>query len=355
MKGYIMLCLFLFTGIGISIHKLHAQDVSYTQFMTNPLYVNPALSGKYNGSFRLSGNYRDYGIGKLDNPLKSFSLSGDMRFELPNQFQAMKDIASFGFIFQSNQVAVFDYNKNNVSLVGAYQKALGSHNEQYLGIGFGIGVLQKSVNFEDITFSDQFNAIDGYTLPTGELLPKNNVAIVDLSLGLDYSIALDQSKYTVGVAWHHLNGGNLSFYKADPSTNPDLNKTDKVWDKWTAYATADFDIGYAYYIQPRVILNHQKKFTSVLVGSNFKLIISKPKATYFHVGPWVRITTGIDGIQVPTVALSTAMEFNAFSVGLSYDYGISHITSNLLNTNSLEISFQYFGEVDDTDQFYPKF
>src|SRR5687768_18571363 len=36
-----------------------SQDPNFSQFFVSPLTLNPALTGKFNGDFRVAGNYRD--------------------------------------------------------------------------------------------------------------------------------------------------------------------------------------------------------------------------------------------------------------------------------------------------------
>src|ERR1044071_8657006 len=36
-----------------------AQDPNFSQFFVSPLTLNPAMTGKFNGDFRIAGNYRD--------------------------------------------------------------------------------------------------------------------------------------------------------------------------------------------------------------------------------------------------------------------------------------------------------
>ena len=46
----------LFTGfVSVSL----AQDPNFSQFFASPLTLNPALTGKFDGTFRLAGNYRN--------------------------------------------------------------------------------------------------------------------------------------------------------------------------------------------------------------------------------------------------------------------------------------------------------
>ena len=38
---------------------VHAQDPHFSQFFSSPLTLNPAYTGKFDGSFRVAGNYRN--------------------------------------------------------------------------------------------------------------------------------------------------------------------------------------------------------------------------------------------------------------------------------------------------------
>src|SRR5689334_9816947 len=54
MRKFICACLVLsVTMIG------RAQDPNFSQFFVSPLTLNPALTGKFDGSFRVAGNYRN--------------------------------------------------------------------------------------------------------------------------------------------------------------------------------------------------------------------------------------------------------------------------------------------------------
>ncbi len=53
-KAVTFLCIF----IPISIFA-KAQDPHFSQFFASPLTLNPAFTGKFDGTFRVAGNYRN--------------------------------------------------------------------------------------------------------------------------------------------------------------------------------------------------------------------------------------------------------------------------------------------------------
>src|SRR3954462_7934254 len=42
-----------------TVVKVEAQDPHFSQFFASPLTLNPALTGKFDGSIRVAGNYRN--------------------------------------------------------------------------------------------------------------------------------------------------------------------------------------------------------------------------------------------------------------------------------------------------------
>src|SRR5688572_32842425 len=54
MRKFICTCLFL-TLVLLS----RAQDPHFSQFFSSPLTLNPALTGKFDGTLRVAGNYRN--------------------------------------------------------------------------------------------------------------------------------------------------------------------------------------------------------------------------------------------------------------------------------------------------------
>ena len=54
MKTLQTLLLFLIISSG-----LRAQDPHFSQFFSSPLTLNPAYTGKFDGNFRVAGNYRN--------------------------------------------------------------------------------------------------------------------------------------------------------------------------------------------------------------------------------------------------------------------------------------------------------
>ena len=141
---------------------LIAQDQHFTQFYASPLTLNPAMTGNFSGRYRVGMIYRDQWRGAFDQPFKTFSASADVRFDVPTQSR-YKDAVAVGLLFFKDEVSGIDFVTNQIALSGAFHKSLGYEGRQVLSVGAQLGLLQRSVLYERLTFDDQFNSIDGFS------------------------------------------------------------------------------------------------------------------------------------------------------------------------------------------------
>lgn len=333
-----------------------AQDPHFSQFYSAPLLINPALAGSHNGTYRLTSMYRDQWRSALDNPLTTFTFAGDLKFDVNLKKTGNPDIAALGFNFFSDRVGGFDLNSTSMAVTAAYHKLLNAKKKQYLGIGIQLGVLQKSVNYEDLTFQDQFNTVDGYSFNTSEVLPSNNYAVADLSIGLNYSVQPDKNlRYNVGVAMYHFTQPNISFYGSSEDPNPALQKENKLFSKLVFNASADIRLSELVSISPRLLYLKQDVHTEVDLGNNFRIEFVERDYMAVHFGAWIRVVDNLSGISPESIITMAGLEYKQFIFGFSYDLGIGDVFDSRLGLTSYEFSVTYTGQHDNDTAFCPKF
>ncbi|MBK8628237.1 MAG: PorP/SprF family type IX secretion system membrane protein [Saprospiraceae bacterium] len=334
---------------------LRSQDPHFSQFYASPLTLNPAIAGTYTGTFRISTIYRDQWRSSLDNPLKTFSASGDVKFDLNYGNKSLPDIIALGITFFGDRVSTFDFNTNQIVLTGAYHKALDKRTKQYLGIGVQGGIFQRSINYEDLSFQDQYNAIDGYTLGTGEYLPPNNKAFADVSLGLYYSITPSKTfNFHAGLGYFHLTKPNLAFYNTPDIINPNIYRTDILPAKWSIHTGASIKTTDRMSIQPRVNALVQGPNTELNLGTTFRYKLSKTAGRYLLLGPYLRGVKNYDNFGLESLIGMVGLEMNNFILGVSYDQNLKALANERRSLSSLEISIIYIGEHHNDDNFCPQ-
>src|SRR5882672_1138137 len=136
-----------------------AQDPAFSQFFSSPLTLNPALTGKFNGTLRVAGNYRNQWPA-FNNVYTTSTLSVDfaiMKKKLPDY-----DTWGVGILALTDRAGGGILTNNYVGLSTSYHKALDEDGFQQIGIGFQGTYGQKRLNTDNLKFEDQLTPF-GFT------------------------------------------------------------------------------------------------------------------------------------------------------------------------------------------------
>lgn len=158
-----------------------AQDQHFTQFFASPLTLNPALTGTFDGKYRVAFIYRD------QDPYKTFAGAIDLRFNMRNIGKRYKDAFGVGMVFYNDKVPEVGYSNNQINVSGGFHKSLSPRNDQFLSLGAQAGISQRNFSYGNLFFEDQFSGSSGYDNPTGEIFPENNFTVADFAVGINYA------------------------------------------------------------------------------------------------------------------------------------------------------------------------
>lgn len=347
---------FLILGICVGFSGIKAQDQHFSQFFAAPLNLNPALAGAYDGSFRLGAIYRDQWRTVLDNPISTYGVGGDLRYELPFTNAENPDFASVGFQFYGDNAALYDLNTNQLSVFFAYHKALDKRTKQYLALGFQIGLAQRNINYEDLLFGDQFNNLDAFDIESAEVLPVNNFAYGDYSIGLHYTIT--PSKYfnvNAGFSLAHFHTPNISFYKSTNSSNPNLEIQNDLAMKYSAYVNTEFKVSPQFRVSPRVLFINQGPHMEINAGAGFRFARNDAAKQAFHLGAFLRPVQDETQIALDALIMVAGFEYDNMLIGFSYDLSLRDLINDRQGIGVFEFSISYIGEYENDLNFCPSF
>ena len=335
--------------------SLFSQDQHFTQFYASPVSLNPALTGVFPGKYRVSFIYRDQWRRVLDKPYVTFSGAADFRFGLSRLKGASKNFAGAGVLFYNDKVSDIGFSTNHIVVSGAFHKALGKYEDQYLSVGYQIGVAQRNINYDKLTFNDQFNGTDGYTGSTDEVLPENNFAFSDMNIGLNYTYAPERKMGVfAGVALHHITEPAVGFYY--DAENPDRYAQDYLYRKYTAHVGLQIPAGDNVQFIPRVLYYKQGPHTAINAGSNVRFLVSEISGNAIHLGGWARLATSDDNKTMVSSAIAMlGIELGNFLIGFSYDANLSGYIQTSRGQGAFELSIAYLGEYEDDTVLCPQF
>ena len=353
-KSSLSFVFILVLALNTFMNDLRAQDPIFSQTYAAPLYMNPALVGAFDGTYRLSILYRDQYRGQVDAPFRSYMFNAEGKFEVSYNKTYNPDIVGVGVIFLSDVVDNFSLSTNQIQLVGSYHKSLNKNKDQYIGMGISAGITQKSINYDNLTFEDQFNQLDAYSFNTAENLPPNSVGVSDFSIGLNYAVSPNKdSRLWAGLAYHHFGQANISLFNQLDTPIPGQVTEDILASKYTVYASYQRRLNESLSIGPRAIYANQQQRTEITIGSTLIFDLNDTQDVSFGLG--LRTLDHLDGMKPTAVILSSAFQFKDFQFGLSYDANILDLSGDPAGLNAFEISISFNGNYTNAVDICPKF
>lgn len=324
----ILLCLSCFVGVG--------QDPYFSQYFSSPLSFNPALTGYMDGSHRLAVNFRNQWA-NISTPYQTASVSFDtriMRKQLPD-----RDRWGLGIHAMYDQAAGGIYKNSYVVLSTGFNKGLDEEGYQSIGIGVQAALGRNVVDFNKISFSNQFTT-SGFDLsiPNGESINNRSVAYASVNAGILYNYADEAgSAYSFGAAAFHLTNPRLNFFTGQNSRLDGRfvlhgSALLKVNDRDEVFFSGNF--------------MQQARNQQTVIGGAYGWGIGETDY-HLYTGAWLR--TG-DAIY-PYAGLRT----NSFQVGLSYDITQSDLRRTSGFAGSSEISFIWFFDHANKSKIIPCF
>lgn len=323
----------LFNLIAICLGLLstaQAQDPNFSQFFVSPLTLNPAMTGKFNGDFRIAGNYRD----QWPAISKAFITStASLDFPVLRSRLSELDTWGVGVMAMTDKTANGILSTNLLSISTAYHKGLDEDGLHQVGIGFQASYNTKRLDGTKLNFEDELDQFGGWSIPSGEPINNQmlNLTYMDVSAGFLYNGSTDgYNNFYFGASAYHLNKPRESFtgdvfYTLNP--------------RYTAHAGGAIPIGDATRtIYLSSLYSHQGGANNIVVGAaaGFALNDEPDNPSNFYAGLWTRFNNVNDAL-IPYVGL----EFNGFRLGASYDVNISSLKTASQSRGGLEISLIY--------------
>lgn len=322
--------LITFIAALLLFQSVRAQDPNFSQFFVSPLTLNPALTGKFNGNFRVAGNYRD----QWPAISKAF-VTSTASLDFPVLRGKLSDLDTWGvgILAMSDKTANGILSTNMFSLTTAYHKGLDENGLNQIGLGFQATYNTKRLDGTKLNFEDELDQFGGWTIPSGETINDQqlNLNYFDVSAGVLFNGSTDGfNNYYIGASAYHLNKPRESFAG-------DIYYT--LNTRYTVHAGGAIPLGDATKtIYLSSLYSTQAGAYNFVAGgaAGFALNDDPDNPSNFFAGIWTRINNVNDAV-IPYIGL----EFNGFRLGASYDVNISSLKTASQSRGGLEISLIY--------------
>ena len=289
-----------------------AQDVIFSQFYANPLYMNPAFAGS-KVCPRISLNYRSQWP-SLVSAFTTVSASYDQYIDPLH--------GGVGAILMTDRQGDHGALQTS-SLAVMYAFRFQLARELWVNAGLKAGVVNTSLNWNDLRFPDMIDRIQGFTGMTSAQMPEHtNKWYLDFDAGL----MVYGSSWYAGFAASHLTQPSNGFYgvtelpiKLTGNVGALINIAEE------ARRTSSLGLGTPV-LSPNFIYQYQAGFHYF----NYGLYLDWMP---FLVGLWFR--NGIENADAFIFQIGFQQDY--FKVGYSYDVTVSKLANNTSGAHEISI------------------
>lgn len=301
----------------LSPNAARAQDFHLSQYDAPPLFLNPAMTGMFDGKFRIHAHYRTQWAAVATKPFTTTGLSFDM------------PVKKFGIGLQvmNYRAGAGNFNVLSALLSVGYDVVFDKAKNHHLALGVQGGIVHKSVDMNKLTFGNQYTtAGDGTfdtSIPNGETFTNPSILIHDINAGLLYYYAKENVRINpfIGFSAFHLTQPNESFY----------DKANRLPLRYYVHGGLKININEKIQLLPKGIYMREvnaSEYTATLL-----LHYYLKDDTYLIFGPTYRSKDA--GI------IEAGIKKGQYTCRVSYDVNTSSLKEVSNHRGGFEISFTY--------------
>lgn len=301
----------------ITIRSFAQTDPHFSQYYANPLYLNPALTGVIDGDYRATVNFKQQW-----SALNSSFLTGGASFDM-----APKKNFAFGATILNQRAGELDFNYLSALVSGSYRLRFGAEGLQMVSFGLQAGIINRSFDFSQARFGNQFNPITGYDggMMSGETLSSQSSLVPDVNAGIMFFDGDPNKGVNVflGASAAHLTRPMDRF----SGTNS------RIPVRFTAHGGARIKASELLDIVPNALFMYQGNTNEVSLGAYAQL----------NVNPSANILFGGNYRNKDAAIAFVGLQLKNMVFGLSYDVNTSSFNRASNSNGGLELSISLIG------------
>lgn len=306
--------------LSLGINDSMAQDATFSQFYSSPVYLNPAMAGSAGGG-RLVANCRNQWP-QLNKGYKTYAVSYDQQINLIS--------GGLGVTVMSDNAGGGILNTTSAGLMYAYR--LNISRTLTVSAALQANIVQKKLNWDKLTFGDMIDPRYGVIYDSHEKRPGATKNFMDFCAGV---FAYSNSIYG-GFAVSHLTQPDEAFM---------VPGTSKLPIKYTVHAGAIIPIG-----EKITRFNGEEKETSF---SPNLLVQKQGNANQFNIGTYFKKSAFVCGfwlrgnvnenykISYDSFITLVGFQKGMFKFGYSYDISLSKLGGRSGGSHELSVGLQF--------------
>lgn len=311
--------------LAFTVKGAFAQDFHLSQYDAAPLNLNPAMTGMFEGYYRIHAHYRTQWSVVSTKPYLTTGLSFD---------KPVKKLA-LGAQVMNYRAGAGNFNVFTFLVSGAYDMSIGPRKLHHVSAGLQAGFIQTSLDVSRLTFGTQFiptgtGGTFDQNIPSGESVTVANSLIHDVNAGLMYYYANAGSRINpfLGASFFHLTQPDQSIIVNGASS--------KLPFRFNIHGGCKINISEKIQLVPKFLYMDQvnnKERTSSIIGHYYM----KTYDAFLFFGPTFR--------NKDAAIFEGGLKYGKFTYGISYDVNTSSLIAKTNGRGGLEFSVTYVPKV----------
>jgi type IX secretion system PorP/SprF family membrane protein len=329
---------FIAVCCAFSFQTLQAQDVHFSQYYTFAQALNPALTGNFDGSYRVALIYRNQWSSFLN---KNAFVTPGAAIDLPLfEGQLKKDKLGLGLMFTNDRMGEASLVTSNIGLSLAYHKGIGKLGKHRISLGAQVAYVQRAIDRDSYVFYDQFDVFSHSGVGTSSEFDVNtfdrgSFFYFDYNFGLYWKSNFNER--------FRMQGGFTTFHMSQPS-QWFIAESDDIFLQRRYLGDLGCEVFFTdkIAIAPDVMYQKQGKNQMILAGASLGYYFSSGFRTNssLHLGSRYRVSP----VNGDAAVVFSAVEFRNMRIGASYDVNLSNLKNSSNLKGAFEISLVYVGE-----------
>ncbi|MEZ4921264.1 MAG: PorP/SprF family type IX secretion system membrane protein [Saprospiraceae bacterium] len=321
----------------LSCLALQAQDVHFTQFNMSPLTVNPAQAGKFEGTARVGGIYRNQLASIIRDEYGTPGAYVDAPI-LPG-FRK-RDWIGVGVGFFTDRAGTSQLKRSSFGLGGTYHLALDKKGKTVISIGGQYGNESRGLNRDSLTLEDHLRDNRDVSLSQDYgKINQGDVSFKDVNAGIMLSAQLNKNMdIQIGYAMYHIGRPN---YGLSSSLSSKMPRRAVVHGQMNAVLNDRFTLS------PTFLFQTMSGADEIIVQAMGGYLFNPERSIYLDFGLSYRLA---DALNLSPIV---GMRVKDLKVGFAYDIN----TGSLSNTSvrgGFEIAASYIFKIYKPSVVKPK-
>ncbi|MGB0166613.1 MAG: PorP/SprF family type IX secretion system membrane protein [Luteibaculum sp.] len=296
-----------------------SQDLHFTHYNKNPLYINPALAGKFAGKYKMMLISRDQ-WSTVSVPYKSFgamveasSLAG--KSPLGTALSLYRDVAGDS-----------RFTTTKVDIGASYTVPINYNRSSVITFGLQGGLHHYGLDYSKLQFDNQYTEESGFNpgLPARENF--NQTAVLSPAASAGVAFLKQAGRYTVvaGVGAYNLLQGDLGFTRQGVD---DVQQQIRL----NYYLSVEYLMGKVVLV-PSFLRTQSSVLHETIIGMEARYQ-PQDRSPEFSLGTMYRFQDAL--------ALTVGINYSPWEIGFSYDINTSTLYRASRGYGAIEVFLSY--------------